>query len=218
MVIAAYADPSRSPLALADGDDRVRASYEDMLGRLPEVMEHPERYRSMWADEDATLDASERAVHSGAVRFEEDPELDLAVVLVPEDAPDAGGHRFGGGRWVTGLHPMAINNATGSFALLSVRGRRYEFSYRYESWVQYRSSVPRPRVDLGPLAAELTADEPGAAHWVFEGVAELSPRLYLAGAPESALDPADFRARLEAHLRAAPPAWDPFARQRPEPA
>jgi hypothetical protein len=92
-----------------------------------------------------------------------------------------------------------------------VRGQRYEFSYRYESWVQYRSAVPRPRVDLTPFAAELSAEEPSGARWIFEGVAELSPRLHLSGAPESSIDPADFRARLLAFLASAPPAWDPYA-------
>jgi hypothetical protein len=209
MVIAAFADPARSPLP-ATGDDRVAALYEDMLGRLPEVLEQPDRFRNLWADEDATLTESERLVQSGAVRIEEDLSLDLAVVFVPEDAPDAGGHRFGGGRWVHGLHPMAVNNATACFALLTVRGTRYEFSYRYESWVQYRSATPRLRVDLAPLAAELSADEPGDARWVFEDVGDLSPRLYLTDARESALDPAVFRARVEHALRTAPQAWDPY--------
>jgi hypothetical protein len=211
MVISAFADADRSPFVISDDENRVQALYEEMLGRLPELIEHPERYRDLWAQEDATLTASERIVHSGAVRIEDDPELDLAVVFVPTDAPDAGGHRFGG-RWAKGLHPMAINNATSRFALLTVRDRSYEFSYRYESWVQYRSSVPRLRVDLVPLAAELSAEEPGDAHWIFEGVAELSPRLFLQGASDSRIALDDFRARLAAYLRNAPPAWDPYAR------
>jgi hypothetical protein len=214
MVIAAFADPARSPVEVASGDDRVAALYEAVLGRLPELLEHPDRYRDVWADEDATLDASERLVASGAVRIEDDAELDLATVFVPADAPDAGGHRFGGGRWARGLHPMAINNAVERFAVLTMRGQQFELSYRYESWVQYRSATPRPRVDLSPLAAALTAEEPGDARWVFEGVGELSPRLYLHGAAESVLEPADFRSRLEAFLRDAPPAWDPYSRVR----
>jgi hypothetical protein len=211
MVIAAYADPDRSPLAIDAGDDRVCVLYQEMLGRLPELIARPDRARGLWEDEDATLTASELLVRSGAVRIEEDAELDLAVVFVPPGAPDAGGHRFGGGRWAKGLHPMAINNATSRLAVLTMEESRYEFSYRYESWVQYRSSVPRPRVDLSPLAAELSAEEPGDARWIFEGVSELSPRLSLEGATESVLAPDDFRARLTAHLRSAPPAWDPYS-------
>ena len=56
-------------------------------------------------------------MQSGAVTIEEVPELDLAVVGIPEGAPDGGGHRFGGS-WVRGLHPMALHNATARGALL----------------------------------------------------------------------------------------------------
>src|SRR3954469_11449641 len=41
MVIAAFADPERSPLPPGAGD-RVAALYEEMLGKLPEVLEHPD--------------------------------------------------------------------------------------------------------------------------------------------------------------------------------
>jgi hypothetical protein len=156
------------------------------------------------------LTASERLVSSGHVTIEEIPDLDLAVVRVPPGAPDGGGHRFGG-QWVAGLHPMAINNATDCFSVLSVRGQSYSFGYRYESWVQYRSRRPRLRVDLQPLADELTTLEPGGAHWEFDGVGPIIPRLSLHGADDSALSPDDFRSRLEAHLRAGPSAWDPYA-------
>jgi hypothetical protein len=209
MAIAAFADSDRSPLGLEPGDT-TGALYEELLGRLPELMDHPDHFRELWAEEDDTLTASEALLRSGAVRIEEDAELDLAVISVPAGAPHAGGHRFGG-TWVDGLHPMAINNATDRFALLCVRGRSYEFTYRYESWVQYQSRRPRPRVDLQPLAAELTAAEPGEARWIFEGASSLSPRLHLAGADESGLEPKEFRARLETELRNAPPAWDPYA-------
>ena len=106
---------------------------------------------------------------------------------------------------------MAVNNATSMFAVLSVRGRRYEFLYRYESWIQYRTRTPRPRVDLRPLAEELTAGETSGGRWVFEGVEALVPRLYLNGSDESSLSPGLFRSRLEAYLAAATPAWDPYA-------
>ena len=209
MVIAAFVDADRSPLDLG-AHDNTAPLYEELLGRLPELLDHPARYEDLWADEDATLTSSEKLVHSGAVRIEEDPELDLAVVHLPEDASDAGGHRFGG-MWIKGLHPMALNNATGCYALLCARGRQYDFSYRYESWVQFQTRRPRPRVDLRPLAAELSAEEPGDARWIFDGAGALNPRLHLAGADESCLPLPEFRSRLETHLRALPPAWDPYA-------
>jgi hypothetical protein len=35
--------------------------------------------------------------------------------------------------------------------------------------------------------------------------------MHLEAAEESAIAPEEFRRRLETHLAAAPPAWDPFA-------
>jgi hypothetical protein len=211
MTIAAFADPARSPLrpVLDDYEAWTAALYTEMVGRLPEICDDPSRYRQVWADEDAALTASEDLVARGLVGIEEVPALDLAVVDIPVGAPEGGGHRFGG-QWIAGLHPMAVNNATDCLAVLSVRGRSYDVAYRYESWVQYRTRRPRARVDLRPLAAELTDAEPGEAAWVFEGVETLTPRLYLQGADESAFSPEEFRATLETYLTSAPPAWDPY--------
>ena len=148
--------------------DNTATLYEELLGRLPELLDHTDRYGELWAREDATLTESEELVRSGRVRIEEDPELDLAVLHLPDGASDVGGHRFGG-MWMRGLHPMAINNATDRFALLCVRGRQYDFSYRYESWVQYQTCRPRPRVDLRPFAAELSSEELGDARLDLRG-------------------------------------------------
>ena len=217
MMLATFADPARSPLPSLPADDadyaaRTAMLYTEMLGRLPELCDQPERWHELWREEDATLSASVAAIASGAVRIEEVPDLDLAVVTVPPGAPSAGGHRFGGD-WVSGLHPMAVNNATERGALLTVRGRHYEFAYRYESWVQFRSRPIRPRVDLEPLAGRLNEAEAaagGAAEWRAQSVSGLTPVLAHAPETESGLDAALVRAEVESHLRSTPPAWDPY--------
>jgi hypothetical protein len=222
MVLSAYADVERSPLPGAgaragDYDALCAALYIEMLDRLPEICDHLDDdrypYRALWADEDETLTASIAALASGAVTLEEVPDVDLVVVDVPPTAPDRGGHRFGG-NWLTGLHPMAVYNATDRGAVLTVRGRHYELVYRYESWVQFRSRAVRPRVDLAPLATSLTAAEAeagGSAVWVAGRVSGLTPTLSLAGDAESSLPPAVVRTAVEQHLGAAPAAWDPYA-------
>jgi hypothetical protein len=210
MTIAAFADPERSPLGISPEQDPTTALYEDLLGRLPELLGDPDRYRDLWLDEDATLSDSEEFINTGLVQIDDVVDLDLAVIRLPEEAPTSGGHRFGQ-MWTNGLHPMAVHNATGRFAVLSVRGHSYEFAYRYESWVQYQSRRPRPRVDLRPLAAQFTAQEPQGVTWIFEGADYLIPRLYLVGASESAISPEEFQSRLGASLRTAPPAWNPYA-------
>jgi hypothetical protein len=214
MVLSAFADPERSPLApFPQGyDDMTALLYGELLGRLPGLCDRPAHWRDLWADEDATLRASERALASGTVTVSEVPSLDLAIVHVPEHAPRGGGHRFAG-QWVSGLHPMAVNSVTDRGAILTCRGRHYELAYRYESWVQFRSRTVRLRVDLAPLAERLNAEEAeagGTAHWVAAPVSALAPTLSPAGDGESCLAPAAVAGVVEAHLRAAPPAWDPF--------
>jgi hypothetical protein len=130
------------------------------------------------------------------------------VVTLPLDVPLGGGHRFAG-QWYEGLHPMALNNSVGAFAVLTTTGRVYEVAYRYESWVQYRSRLARPRVDLSGLAAELNELE-SEGRWVFDGVGALTPRLHLLGADESVIDRGDFEKRLLRHLSESPAAWNPF--------
>jgi hypothetical protein len=208
MTIAAFADPERSPLA-SSSEISTAALYEELLGRLPELLDHPERFRDLWSDEDSALTASEKLIESGVVQIEEVDELDLAIVTIPPDAPTEGGHRFTH-RWVEGLHPMAIHNATDRLSLLTIRGASYAFTYRYESWVQYRSRRPRPRVDLQPLAARLSEQETGPGSWSFDGAADLVPSLHLDGADASELAPGAFRAALESELHSAMPAWDPY--------
>lgn len=214
MVLSAYADPARSPLSLPDDDYDVATAllYEEMLGRLPEVCDRPEAYRSLWEDEDATLADSEAALASGAVVIGEEPALDLAVVEVSATAPEGGGHRFGG-QWAAGLHPMAVYNATERGAVLTARGHHYEFVYRYESWVQFRSRAVRPRVYLAPLAARLTeaeADAGGDASWIASPVSALTPTLAPRDDAASVLSLERVRALLRAHLHTAAPAWDPY--------
>jgi len=202
MVVHAFAE--RTPVAPpAD-------LYREMLGRLPELVANPDQVKDLWEEEDQALTESEAALASGAVQVTEQPEVDLAVVDFADPDQHWTGHRFSH-RAFPDIHPMAINNATDCFALLVVRGRRYRFTYRYETWVQYRSRRPKARVDLTPLAEELTAAEPGSAHWSAEVPGELAPVLTLVDGDESGLDRADVLERLTRHLREAPVAWDPYA-------
>jgi hypothetical protein len=214
MVLFGWGDLRRTPFTLptlpTDDEDRTARLYQEALPRIPELCDHPDRFRDLWGEEDAALTASEKLLASGRIEIDERPELDLAIVDVPDDVELYGGHRFAH-EWVSGLHPMALYNATRGFTLLVRQGRRYELTYRYESWVQYRSRPVRARRDLGVLAAELSDEEPGDATWRYDGSGSLAPNLRLHGADESAIDPDDFLRRLDAFLATAPADWDPFA-------
>jgi len=211
MALSAYATPGQSPITdLASDYAALTAQlYEELLARFDNICDHPDDYQELWAEEDATLEDSEIALATGTVTIEDIPELDLAVITIPEQGRWSGGHRFAG-RWVSGLHPMALYNATDRFAVLTVRGQSYEFTYRYETWVQYCSRRPRPRRDLGLLAERLNAEEPLPGRWLGQEASGLTPTLTLHHAEQSAIDPIRFRSLLEDHLRLEKPAWDPY--------
>lgn len=212
MAIAAFADEVRTPLGALPDDhyERTALLYSEMAGRLPEILDHQERWRALWGEEDDHLSASESWLGSGKVTVEERIGLDLAVVRVPTAAPDGPGHRFAD-EGTGGLHPMAVHNATACHAVLTVRGRFCELEYRYEGWVQYRSRRLRPRVDLSGLAGELSGSEK-EGHWEFDGVEALVPKLRLVGAGESSLPPDRIVELVCDALESGPPAWDPYAR------
>jgi hypothetical protein len=215
MVIDAYADADRSPIAdslVGSYDEQCVALYEETIPLLVSMAVDMDRYRELWADEDAELTASESALSEGIVTIEEVPDIDLAIVTIPDTTAGRSGHRFAGMSFDS-VHPMALHNATGCFRLLVVHGRRYQFVDRYETWVQYRTRQPLPRVDMRPLADRLMESERGSARWSASAPGSLTPTLRVEG--ESSLEPAVMCETVVAHLRNSPPAWDPYSVEAP---
>ena len=191
-----------------DYDEFCARCYAEALPLVLPMVLDGDRFRDRWADEDAELDRSERALADGTIVLTETPALDLAVATAADAWRPARGHRFGGREYL-GVHPMALNNATTCVRLLLVHGRTYRYTDRYETWVQYASRPLPPRRDLRPLAGELTAIERSGATWSSEPPGALTPTLAHSG--ESSLDRDTVLAAITRHLRAAPPAWDPYA-------
>lgn len=211
MIIDALADPGRTPLRDLPVDQAERCAYlyREGLDRLVDLVEHPELHEEIWAREDRHLTESEDAIRSGAVTIEEHPGLDLAVVSVPDGLRGLAGHRFVGRRFEH-VHPIALHGATERTALLVAHGERYRFTYRYETWVQFRSRPVRTRVALEPLAQRLTDREAGGAVWSADRVGDLSPSLAPGGGAPSTLALPEVVAHVVEHLETAPPAWLPF--------
>lgn len=213
MAVAALSDPARSPLGRMpkDDDDPGARLYTAALELLPGWLEDVDRCRPLWIDEDAELDAGLRMLASGRVSIEEDAELDLAVVHLPGGGRSAG-HRFTG-RSFRGIHPMALHQATDRTSVLIVdrATRRHHLTCRYEGWVQFRSRTVRPRVDLRPLADDLTTAETRGAQWTATPPGDLTPELHTTtdSAPSS-LDATMLVGAVRDHLRHAEPAWDPY--------
>ena len=58
MALSAYATPERSPIADLASDYAAMTSQlkEELLNRFDDICDHPERYRELWEEEDATLE------------------------------------------------------------------------------------------------------------------------------------------------------------------
>ena len=211
MIIDAYADADRSPIAdrlVGSYDEQSVALYTETIPLLVSMAVEGDRFRELWTDEDEHLTASEKMLANGVVTIEEAPEVDLAVVTIPENETTRRGHRFAGESF-EGVHPMALHNATNCFRLLVVHGRRYQYVDRYETWVQYRSRRPLPRIDMRPLAEQLNERERDSAKWTASRPGSLTPTLRVD--PDSSMDADAVRAMVVAHLRHGPPAWDPYS-------
>ena len=200
---------ARASMVIAAQQGSDEENYRRMLAAMPDLIGNVERWKDVWAEEDDALSASLDAVATGSVTVTEHPELDLAVFDFADPSRHWSGHRFTHQRFEH-LHPMAVNTSTDCLGVLMARGRHYAFTNRYETWVQYRSHRPKARVDLRPLAEELTGAEPGGVTWTADGPGDLAPTLQLADGAESGLDRADVLERLTRHLREAPVAWDPY--------
>jgi hypothetical protein len=211
MVIDAYADADRSPIAhrlVGPYDAQCVALYEETLPLLVSMVVDGEQFRELWADEDAQLQESEAAIAIGAVTIEELPDVGLAVVTIPDSERSRGGHRFAGESF-EGVHPMALHSATDCLRLLIIHGRRYQFVDRYETWVQFRSRTTLPRVDMRPLVDRLMDSERDSALWTAAPPGSLTPTLRVDS--ESSLDSDFVRELVIDHLRHGVPAWNPYA-------
>lgn len=170
--------------------------YAAVLPRVLDVLDHTGHYEDLWRFAEAEWEAGQAALADGTVVIAEEPALDLAVVAVAPGTPIPVG--------------PVLCTATPMVRMFVDHGDTCEYHDRYETWVQYVSRPLPRRVDLGPLAAKLTADDPGGARWSYDGVASLGPALRVV-AGTSGLQPALVLARLRDALVDGPPAWDPYA-------
>jgi hypothetical protein len=211
-VIEAHADSRLSPLPRTafrgTAAQRVASLYRLMLPRVPRFLARLDSYRRYWHAQDRHLDESEAVMASGRAPIEEEPELDLAIVRLPAELRPRAVWRYLR-REQAVLHPFAIHNATRCTRLVRLQGRRIEFQYRYESWLQIQSRRPALRVDLTPMCRWLNRRERNGS-WIWEDTLEIAPRLRLAGGGPSSVAPELFLRTLRQHLRSQPPVWDPF--------
>ena len=215
IVLALHAlfDPERSVLApgasLDERDPMAWAAhcYAEGLARLPELLEHPDRFAS-WGAEESGVVARDEEFLDRHCDLREDAELDLAVFVSssePDHEPVALGHSL-----ELPLHPLALHHRTSRARILLALGSRVCYYDRYETWVRYMSERHALRRDLAPLAEELSADEPGGISWTADAPGALVPVLRPTGG-HSGLGHRELEAKLRDYLRRAPASWNPYA-------
>jgi hypothetical protein len=211
--LSAFADAETSPLPKRIFNlpyaHLASELYVELLKVLPQLPARLKDFQPFWEREDAELTASETFLDKGPITIEERPELDLAIVRIPESIVSRRVHRFTQPRQAE-CHPFAIHNRTERSRLLLLQSNRAEFQYRYEGWVQMVSRKPAPRVDLSRLANELNEEERTEGRWVFDGVDRITPKLRLEGGSATSIPPDSILDRIEYHLRIGAPAWDPY--------
>jgi Family of unknown function (DUF6687) len=211
--LSAYADPETSPLPGSTFQrpypELANELYVRLLELLPKLLTGVDQYRTFWEVEDAKLTTSDELIENGEITIEERPDLDLAIIRLPEDLTRHRVHRFTQQK-LAECHPFALHNRTACSRLLLLQGRRVELQYRYEGWVQMASRRPALRVDLSGLANELNQEEKGAGRWVFDGVDQITPRFYFDGTSTTSIPLDRIVSRVEQVLRTGPPAWNPY--------
>jgi hypothetical protein len=213
-VLSSFADKERSPLPHHIFErpypEMASTLYQELLPILGELLDNPQKYEQWWQAEEQFLIESTDAITSGVISIEEIPDLDLAIVHIPESWENQKAHRFTQSRRLS-CHPFAINNSTSCFRILLIKGSEYELQYRYETWVQYVSRRPMPRVNLESLANTLTEMESNGAVWKFDGVQKITPSLKPIDGGRSSLNAGNFISHVEEFLKTAPAAWNPYA-------
>lgn len=219
----ALTDPTRSPFARGaasagrEGNGWAAHCARRVLELLVELCDSPERFHDLYDEEESAYLSSLAAVAAGLASIEELAEVHLAVVRVEHAVAGAPGEvgtpgavaRAGDGGGRIGLHPAAIHAHTAMPRVLVLEPARTTYYDRYETWVRFVSAELPRRVDLQPLAAELSAVDRAALCWRADPAAQIRPLLACEG--RSAIPEAELLARLTDHLATSPPAWDPFA-------
>jgi hypothetical protein len=62
------------------------------LGIFPRLITDLGDFKHIWEAEDAELSASEKLIENGDIKIEERPELDLALINIPEGLPPITSH------------------------------------------------------------------------------------------------------------------------------
>ncbi|MBS1953002.1 MAG: hypothetical protein JST89_02390 [Cyanobacteria bacterium SZAS-4] len=189
-ILDAWLNPKLSPLKASifaqDYHYLTNVLYEELLPRFPRIIEKVDYLEKYWKAQDNLLESSEEALRNKRFKLTELPELDLAIVTMPDANVEPS----------KAIHRMAIHNQTDCMRILLLQETNFEFYYRYESWVDFQSRKTSPRIDMKSLAESLSKQESMDGVWSFGGINEFTPALRLTGDSQSKIPFESFRSQV----------------------
>ena len=181
--------------------------YEKGLELLPEMLEDIDSFKALWEEEDEFLSYSEDLVKQQRVSIEEDVDNDMAVVTIPTGLGNRNFHRFSMNHFGA-IHDIAIHNATRRARLFYIHGKKVQFKFRYETWVQLKNNIHPLRVNLSPLAEKLSQID--CVKWTYDGSKNLVPLLCPEESRDTSLQPQDVLGLLTDELKFGAVDWNPY--------
>ncbi|WP_324671641.1 DUF6687 family protein [Hymenobacter sp. GOD-10R] len=158
--------PFGAPAVRRREDEASAEKFAWFLPAFEEILENPEVGRVAWEPEYRRVREAVAVMQSPATHLTSYPEIGLMIVHTPEPLPY-----------------YALFGPTAGFdmVLSCYSGQRYEFEYKYTTWIDLESRPTLPRLPLDGLASHLNALETSARRWTFDPVTDTGPLLRLAG-------------------------------------
>ena len=163
---ARFYEPFGAPARRRREDEASAEKFAWFLPRFGAVLENPAAARAAWVPEYERVKRAAAVMQSPTTTLTTHPEIGLVVVRTPAPLPY-----------------YALFGPTAGFdmVLSLYDGQRYEFEYKYTTWIDLESRPTLPRLPLAPLAARLNAREQTPRRWTHDGLTDTGPLLRLAG-------------------------------------
>jgi len=163
---ARFYEPFGAPARRQREDEASAEKFTWFLPRFAALLENPEAERAVWLPEFERVKRAAAVVQSPATSLTLYAEIGLVVVRTPEPLP----------------YYALFGPTVGFDMVLSLYdGQRYEFEYKYTTWIDLESRPTLPRLPLNVLAERLNAREQTARRWTHDGITDTGPLLRLSG-------------------------------------
>jgi hypothetical protein len=159
-----FYEPFGAPARRRREDEASAEKFAWFLPRFGELLANPELSRAAWELEYKRVKQAAVVMQSAATTVRCYPEIGLTVVRTPEPLP----------------YYALFSASRGTDMVLSIYdGQRYEFEYKYTTWIDLESRPTLPRLPLEALAAQLNHLETTPRRWTHDGITDTGPLLRL---------------------------------------